>query len=80
MNLYEVSIESVIENLSLIEAFLFQCKCVLFLIDITRKNSFELMEDLLNVIGFGKFYYLKGIIVLNKSDFIYRENSKIEKI
>ena len=80
MNLYEVSIESVIENLSLIEALLFQCKCVLFLIDITRKVSFKLVKDLINIIDFDKFYCLNGIIVLNKSDLIYRENSEIEKI
>ena len=80
MNLYEVGIESVIENLSLIEALLFQCKCVLFLINITRKVSFKLVKDLINIIDFDKFYYLKKIIVLNKSDLINKENSEIEKI
>ena len=81
LNLYEARIEnSLIENLSLIEALLFQCKCVLFLIDRTRKDSFEKVKDLLNVIDFSKFHYLNGIIVLNKSDLMNRENSEIEKI
>ena len=81
LNLYEARIEnSLIENLSLIEALLFQCKCVLFLIDITRKDSFEKVKNLLNVIEFWKFHYLNGIIVFNKSDLIYRENIEIEKI
>ena len=81
MNIYEVLIESsLINNLQLLEALLFQCKCALFLVDITRKDSFEKVNDLLNVIDFCKFRYLNGIIVFNKSDLIYRENSEIEKI
>jgi GTP1/Obg family GTP-binding protein len=81
LKLNEARIEnSLIENLSMIEALLFQCKCVLFLIDITRKNSFEKVKDILNVIDFCKFHYLSGIIVFNKSDLINRENIEIEKI
>lgn len=81
LNLYEVRIESsIIENLSLLEALLFQCKCALFLVDLTRKDSFENVKDLLNVIDFCKFRYLNGIIVFNKSDLINRKNSEIEKL
>ena len=38
-----------VENQSLIEAFLYECQCALFLVDINNKNSFILIKDLINL-------------------------------
>ena len=69
LNLYEVRIDSsFIENTSLIETFLYECQCALFLVDITNTDSFSLIKDLLHVIKLDKFPYLKRILVQNKYD------------
>ena len=69
LNLYEVRIDSsFIENTSLIETFLYECQCALFLVDITNTDSFSLIKDLLHVIKLEKFPYLKRILVQNKYD------------
>ena len=50
LNLYEITIDSsFIENQSLIETFLYECQCALFLVDITKEDSFKLVKDLINV-------------------------------
>ena len=68
LNIYEISVEDLIEKKESIEAFLFGCQCTLFLFDITSKKSFELMEKLIDLIEFNKFPYMKNIILQNKAD------------
>ena len=69
LNVYEIRIDSdFIEKVSLIETFLYECQCALFLVDITNSDSFTLIKTLLDVIKLDKFPYLKGILVQNKLD------------
>ena len=69
INIYEVRIDSnFVGNKSLIETFLYECQCALFLVDITNTDSFTLIKDLLNTIEVKNFPYLKGILVQNKYD------------
>ena len=69
LNLYEITIDSsLIEDETLIETFLFECQCAIFLVDITKEDSFKLIKDLLKAIKFEKFPYLKKILVQNKLD------------
>ena len=56
------------ENSQAIHSFLFECQCCLFLFDITSKASFELINNLVNIINFQKFPYMKSILVQNKVD------------
>ena len=69
LNLYEIRIDSsFIKNQSIIEAFLYECQCAIFLVDITNSDSFKLIKELLEVINIDIFPYLKIILVQNKSD------------
>ena len=69
VNIYEVRIDpSFIQNKSLIETFLYECQCALFLVDITNTDSFTLIKDLLNEIDVQNYPYLKRILVQNKYD------------
>ena len=69
VNIYEVRIDpSFIQNKSLIETFLYECQCALFLVDITNTDSFTLIKDLLNEIDVNNYPYLKRILVQNKYD------------
>ena len=69
INIYEVRIDSnFIGNKSIIETFLYECQCALFLVDITNTDSFTLIKDLLNNIEVNNFPYLKIILVQNKCD------------
>ena len=69
LNLYEIRIDSnFIKNQSIIETYLYECQCAIFLVDITNADSFTLIKDLLKVINLDTFPYLKIILVQNKSD------------
>ena len=69
LNIYEIRIDQpFIENKSTIETFLYECQCALLLVDITNKDSFQLIKELLKAINVSKFPYLKLILVLNKLD------------
>lgn len=69
MNIYEIRIdENFIKNETLIENFLFDCQCALFLVDITNVISFNMIKELINKINLNKYPYLKEILVLNKLD------------
>ena len=69
LNVYEVRIEqSLLENQNLIEVYLYECQCALFLVDITNSESFALIKQLYSIITPNKFPYLKSILVLNKTD------------
>ena len=66
LNLYEIRIDSnFIKNQSIIETFLYECQCAIFLVDITNADSFTLIQDLLKVIKLDIFPYLKIILVQN---------------
>ena len=45
-----------------------ECQCCLFLFDITAKSSFKLINNLVEVINYQKFPYMKSILVQNKVD------------
>ncbi len=69
LNIYEVRIdEEFLKDPTLIETFLYECQCALFLVDITNSDSFKLIKDLISVIDSSKFPYLKKILVQNKLD------------
>jgi len=69
LNVYEVCIDSTFnENKETIETYLFECQCALFLVDITKEDSFNLVKSLIANINTSKFPYLKMILVLNKID------------
>ena len=66
MNLYEIILnDDIIYNSDLLDAFLFDCKCVLFLVDMTNHTSFNPVKDIISFIHSDN---LKKIIVENKSD------------
>ena len=69
LNIYEVRIdEEFLKNASLIDTFLYECQCAIFLVDITNQDSFKLIKDLIGVIKSEHFPYLKKILVQNKLD------------
>jgi small GTP-binding protein len=69
LNAYEIRVdEDFLKDVSLIETFLYECQCALFLVDITNQDSFKLIKDLINLIVPNKFPYLKKILVQNKLD------------
>ena len=69
LNTYEIRIdEDFLKDPSLIETFLYECQCALFLVDITNQDSFKLIKDLINLIKPSDFPYLKKILVQNKLD------------
>ena len=69
LNIYEVRIdEEFLKNPSLIDTFLYECQCAIFLVDITNQDSFKLIKDLIGLIKSEHFPYLKKILVQNKLD------------
>ena len=69
INIYEIRLDyDFIEDNVLIDNFLFECQCALFLIDITNPDSFSLIKKFINKINFSKYTYLKAILVQNKID------------
>ena len=81
MNLYEIRLEDdIIYNSTLLDAFLFDCKCALFLIDINNPISFDKVKTIISLIDNCNLPYLKKIIVENKSDIkTDKSNEAIEK-
>ena len=69
LNIYEIRInDNFIKNQAYEDSFLFDCKCALFLIDITNPESFELIKKLIANIEIEKYPCLKIILVKNKLD------------
>ena len=74
INLYEILLEQdLLSKKELIEVYLLDCQCAIFLIDIANKNSFDLVKELINLIDKDKFPYLQKILIENKLDL---ENQK----
>ena len=66
INLYEILLEQdLLSKKELIEVYLLDCQCAIFLIDITNKNSFDLVKKLINLIDKDKFPYLQKILIEN---------------
>ena len=58
LNIYEVRVdEEFLKNESLIDTFLYECQCAIFLVDITNQDSFKLIKDLIGVIKSEHFPY-----------------------
>ena len=69
LNIYEIRInENFVKNKDLIQSFVFESQCVLFLVDITNTDSFSLIKQLISNFEFNKYPYIKKIIVQNKFD------------
>ena len=59
---------------SLIETFLYECQCALFLVDINKNKSIKLFKDLIDLIKTKNFPYLKKILVHLVSNNFFSEN------
>ena len=69
INLYEIRLDSnIIDNNNLLDAFLLDCQCALFLVDITNNDNFKYINDLYINIDKYKYSNLKIILVQNKID------------
>jgi small GTP-binding protein len=69
INIYEVRLEEdFLKNNALIDSFLYECQCALFLVDITNTESFISIKELISNINMTKYPYLKAILVQNKFD------------
>ena len=72
MTFYEIKIDDYFfdkeDTNELVQNFLYECQCALFLIDLTNEKSFELMKKLINLINMDKLPYLTRILVSNKTD------------
>ena len=81
MNLYEIRLEdNIIYNDTLLDAFLFDCQCALFLVDKTNPDSFDKVKTIISFIKDESYPNLKKIIVENKSDINTDElNEELEK-
>ena len=81
MNLYEIRLEeNIIYNDTLLEAFLFDCKCAIFLVDATNHKSFEPVKTIMSFIKDEIYPNVKKIIVENKSDInTDKSNEELEK-
>ena len=82
LNLYEIRLEKDIINCqTLLEAFLFDCQCVLFLVDKTVHNSITHIKNIFSFLDKNKYHHLKKIIVENKSDIMQdTENKELKKL
>ena len=82
MNLYEIRLEeNIIYNDTLLEAFLFDCQCSLFLVDGKNKESTNSVKVIMKKINNEKYPFMKRLIVENKSDIIpEEENEEIKKL
>jgi small GTP-binding protein len=66
---FEICItDEILEDSDLLDSFLFDCQCALFLIDITDKESFNQIKKLVDKVDFSEYSYLKIIILENKID------------
>ena len=69
LNVHEIRIDiNFLKNSELINNFLFECQCALFLIDITNPDSFALVKELIKMINIDKYPYLNEILIINKID------------
>ena len=78
---YEICItDKLLEDKDTLDSFLFDCQCVLFLIDITDKESFNKVKQLITTINFSEYTILKKILLENKIDIENRREIDSEEI
>ena len=66
---YEICItQEVIDDTDTLDSILFDCQCVLLLIDITDKESLNIVKQLMEKIDLEEYSLLKIIVVENKID------------
>ena len=66
---YEVTIsEKILKDIDTIQSILYECQCIILLIDITNKESIKLLEQLMEDINIKYFKYLNIISTENKID------------
>ena len=81
MNLYEIRLEDkIIDNDTILDAFLFDCQCALFLVDGKNKESTNSVKVIIKKINNEKYPFMKRIIVENKSDITPKKNKEIEEL
>ena len=71
INLYEIRLEEIIyHNNTVLDAFFFDCRCALFLVDITSDDNLDSINTIIKYINNDKDRYsdMKKILVLNKMD------------
>ena len=77
INLYEIRLgENIINNIDLLDAFLFDYQCALFLVDMTNPESIWPIKELFFNINDEKYPYLTKIIIQNKSDIMEKIHHK----
>ena len=78
---YEICItDQLLKDTDTLDSFLFDCQCLLLLIDITDNESFIFIKKLFKSIDFSEYSYLKLILVENKIDNENKREIKIEEI
>lgn len=82
MNLYEIRLEdNIIYNDTLLDAYLFDCQCALFLFDGKNEISINSMKNIIAIINNENYPFMKRIIIENKSDIMpEEENEEIKKL
>ena len=66
---YEICItQQIIDDKDTLDSILFDCQCALLLIDITDKESLEIIKKLMMTIDLEEYPFLKIIVVENKID------------
>ena len=62
--MYEIRIdEDFINNIDLIDSFLLECRCALFLFDVTNQCNLLFIKQFVSNIDLNKYPYLKIILV-----------------
>ena len=83
ININEITInDDLMNNKFILEGLFYECHCILFVIDLTSKESFVKLEKFISSLEQNKFIendsnYLTIILVLNKSDL--EQEIKIDK-
>ena len=80
INLFEIKlVDKIFSNENLIDAFLLDCQCALFFIDLTNKDSFNKIKQLISNCNNDKYPYLKKIIIEIKEDIMSLQETETAK-
>ena len=63
------------KNKTILDAFLLDCQCALFLLDITDNNRFNFVKEIITIFNTNKYPLLTKIIVDNKTDIIRNKDN-----
>ena len=76
LNIYEIRTEEhIMNNKTILDAFLLDCQCALFLLDITDNNRFNYVKEIITIFNTNKYPLLTKIIVDNKTDIIRNKDN-----